>query len=172
MILPTPPGSASATLDRPTSRPSTPAVTVRGLTKRFGPVLALDRLDLEVPAGSVFGLLGPNGAGKTTTIRILTGLARPSAGEAVVLGRPPVDAAKGGGIGYMPQEPRFYGWMRGRELLDLVGRLHGLPDGERRTRVADALEQAGLADAADRRIGGYSGGMRQRLGIAQALLHS
>jgi len=168
---PTPTGSAPA-VDRPAGRPSGPAVVVRGLSKRFGPVLALDRLDLEIPAGSVFGLLGPNGAGKTTTIRILAGLARPSAGEAVVLGRPPVDAAKGGGIGYMPQEPRFYGWMRGRELLDLVGRLHGLPDGERRTRVADALERAGIADAADRRIGGYSGGMRQRLGIAQALLHS
>jgi ABC-2 type transport system ATP-binding protein len=149
------------------------AIEARGLTKRFGAVLALDRLDLDVPRGSIFGLLGPNGAGKTTTIRILTGLARPTDGSATVAGvvvgldRPELRRR----LGYLDQDPRFYSWMRGRELLELVGRLHGLAGMALRTRVDEMLERTGLRAAADRRIGGYSGGMRQRLGIAQALLH-
>jgi ABC-2 type transport system ATP-binding protein len=150
-----------------------PAIEARGLTKQFGRILAVDRLDLVVPHGSIFGLLGPNGAGKTTTIRILTGLARPSAGSASVAGvkvgldRPELRRR----LGYLDQDPRFYGWMTGRELLELVGRLHGLSGPELRARVAEMLERTGLTGAAERRIGGYSGGMRQRLGIAQALLH-
>jgi ABC-2 type transport system ATP-binding protein len=149
------------------------AIRARGLTKRFGSIVALDGLDLDVPAGSIFGLLGPNGAGKTTTIRILTGLARPTAGEATVdgievgLDRPELRRR----LGYLDQDPRFYSWMRGRELLELVGRLVGLDGPELRQRVGEMLERVGLSAAADRRIGGYSGGMRQRLGIAQALLH-
>ena len=150
-----------------------PAIEASGVTKRFGAILALDRLDLVVPPGSIFGLLGPNGAGKTTTIRILTGLARPTSGSATVAGvevgldEPELRRR----LGYLDQDPRFYGWMKGRELLELVGRLHGLAGSELRSRVAEMLARTGLADAADRRIGGYSGGMRQRLGIAQALLH-
>jgi ABC-2 type transport system ATP-binding protein len=126
-----------------------------------------------VPRGSIFGLLGPNGAGKTTTIRILAGLARPTAGSALVagvpvgLGQPELRRR----LGYLDQDPRFYSWMKGRELLELVGRLYGLGGAELRTRVAGMLERTGLAGAAERRIGGYSGGMRQRLGIAQALVH-
>ena len=152
---------------------SGPAIHAIGLTKHFGPVLALDRLDLEVPRGSIFGLLGPNGAGKTTTIRILTGLARPTSGTATVAGveigldRPELRRR----IGYLDQDPRFYGWMKGRELLELVARLHGFGGTELRRRVAAAVERAGLGAASERRIGGYSGGMRQRLGIAQAVLH-
>jgi ABC-2 type transport system ATP-binding protein len=150
-----------------------PAIEASGLTKRFGAILALDRLDLVVPRGSIFGLLGPNGAGKTTTIRILTGLARSTGGNASVAGvevgldEPELRRR----LGYLDQDPRFYGWMKGRELLELVGRLHGLARSELRSRVAEMLAQTGLTAAADRRIGGYSGGMRQRLGIAQALLH-
>jgi ABC-2 type transport system ATP-binding protein len=150
-----------------------PAVQARGLTKHFGRILALDRLDLTVPQGSIFGLLGPNGAGKTTAIRILTGLARPSDGSASVNGvmvgldRPELRR----GIGYLDQDPRFYGWMRGHELLELVGRLHGLDGADLHGRVSEMLELTGLTGAAGRRIGGYSGGMRQRLGIAQAMLH-
>jgi ABC-2 type transport system ATP-binding protein len=150
-----------------------PAIEASGLTKRFGSILALDRLDLVVPRGSVFGLLGPNGAGKTTTIRILTGLARPTAGNAFVSGievgldEPELRRR----LGYLDQDPRFYGWMTGRELLELVGRLHGLAGSELRSRVDEILARTGLTAAAQRRIGGYSGGMRQRLGIAQALLH-
>jgi ABC-2 type transport system ATP-binding protein len=149
------------------------AIHARGLSKRFGSILALDGLDLDVPAGSIFGLLGPNGAGKTTTIRILTGLAQPSAGSAevggieVALDRPELRRR----IGYLDQDPRFYGWMRARELLELVGRLAGLEGPVLRARVAEMLDLTGLSGAAERRIGGFSGGMRQRLGIGQALLH-
>jgi ABC-2 type transport system ATP-binding protein len=153
--------------------PGTIAIRARGLSKRFGSIVALDGLDLDVPTGSIFGLLGPNGAGKTTTIRILTGLARPTGGEATVAG---IDVGLDipdlqRRLGYLDQDPRFYGWMRGRELLELVGRLAGLSGADLRQRVDAMLERTGLTTVANRRIGGYSGGMRQRLGIAQALLH-
>jgi ABC-2 type transport system ATP-binding protein len=149
------------------------AIVARGLTKRYGSVLALDGLDLDVPSGSIFGLLGPNGAGKTTSIRLLTGLARPSSGTATVAGieigldRPELRRR----LGYLDQDPRFYSWMEGRELLELTGRLSGLRGGELTTRVAEVLDLVGLRGVARRRIGGWSGGMRQRLGIAQALIH-
>jgi len=148
------------------------AVQVRGLTKLYGDVIALDALDLSIPAGSVFGLLGPNGAGKTTTLRLLTGLGRPTRGSASVAGIP-VSADRRHltrGIGYLGQDPRFYGWMTGRELLELTGRAYGLAGPALGSRVAEVLETIGLADAAPRRIGGYSGGMRQRLGVGQAIL--
>jgi len=147
-------------------------VSTRGLTKRYRLDVALDHLDLDVPAGCVFGFLGPNGAGKTTTLRLLTGLARPTEGSATVAG---IDATTGGRalagrIGALDQDPRYYGWMTGRELLVFVGRLHGLDGATLRTRVDEVLETIGLVDAANRRIGGYSGGMRQRIGIGQAML--
>jgi ABC-2 type transport system ATP-binding protein len=148
------------------------AVSTRGLTKRYRVDVALDNLDLDVPAGCVFGFLGPNGAGKTTTLRLLTGLARPTAGSATVAG---IDATTGGRalagrIGALDQDPRYYGWMTGRELLTFVGRLHGMTGATLRTRVDEVLDTVGLRDAAKRRIGAYSGGMRQRLGIGQAML--
>jgi ABC-2 type transport system ATP-binding protein len=158
----------------PTERPA--AVACRGLTKRFGGasgVLAVDGLDLDVPAGSVFGLLGPNGAGKTTTLRLITGLARATAGEVTIDGvrvateRGPATQRS---IGVLDQDPRYYGWMTGRELVELAGRLQGLTAFAAHERAAETLALVGLADAARRRIGGYSGGMRQRLGIAQALV--
>jgi ABC-2 type transport system ATP-binding protein len=149
-----------------------PAIRTTGLVKRYGAVTALDGLDLEVPAGSVFGLLGPNGAGKTTAIRLLTGLARPTSGSATVAG---VVVGSAGDalqrrIGYLDQDPRFYGWMTGRDLLRFVGRLFGLRGAALGARVDEMLGVVGLTDAARRAIGGYSGGMRQRLGIGQALL--
>ena len=149
------------------------AIETHGLSKRYGSVLALEGLDLAVPSGSVFGFLGPNGAGKTTTLRLLTGLARASAGSASVAGVK-IDSADGQlatKIGYLDQDPRFYGWMTGRELLELVGRLNGLRGYELSQRVGDILDLVGLSDAGRRRIGGYSGGMRQRLGIGQALVN-
>ena len=151
----------------------TPAITTRGLTKRFGKVLALDGLDLEIPRGIVFGLLGPNGAGKTTTIRLLTGLARPTDGSATVAGVPVrfgdgLEARRR--VGVLDQDPRFYGWMTGRELLAFVADLVGVPRADVGARVAATLDRVGLTDAAGRRISGYSGGMRQRLGIGQALI--
>jgi ABC-2 type transport system ATP-binding protein len=155
--------------------PAGARVVIRDLTKRYGGangVLALDELDLDVPPGSVFGLLGPNGAGKTTTLRLLVGLAHPTRGT-VAIDEGRIDPARPDrrlGIGVLDQDPRYYGWMRGRELVEMVARLHGRPAAEARVRAAEVLERVGLADAANRRIGGYSGGMRQRLGIAQALV--
>jgi len=152
------------------------AVRTSGLTKRFtarhGGVLAVDALDLDVPAGSVFGLLGPNGAGKTTTLRLITGLATPTAGSAEIDGVAvdPHDPLARQAIGVLDQEPRYYGWMTGRELVALSARLGGLKGPDVAARSDAALERVGLADAAGRRIGTYSGGMRQRLGIAQAIV--
>ena len=110
------------------------AVACRGLTKRFDGgrgVLAVDRLDLDVPAGSVFGLLGPNGAGKTTTLRLITGLARPTDGMVTIDGVTVSTAAERAGdarrsIGVLDQDPRYYGWMTGRELVEFAGRLQDL----------------------------------------------
>jgi ABC-2 type transport system ATP-binding protein len=152
-------------------------VVCLGLTKRFGGaqgVLAVDGLDLDVPAGSVFGLLGPNGAGKTTTLRLISGLARPTTGAVSIDGRPAATdgSAARRGIGVLDQDPRYYGWMTGRELVELAGRLQNLTVADARARAGTTLELVGLADAARRRVGGYSGGMRQRLGIAQALVAS
>jgi len=150
------------------------AIRIEGLHKSFGRVKALDGLSLAVEAGSVFGFLGPNGAGKTTAIRILTGLARAQGGQAWLDG---IDVTARGGrraaslTGYLPQDPAFYPWMTAAEMLDHVGRVFGLPAGERRSRTAELLKLAGLEEAARRRIGGFSGGMKQRLGIAQALVN-
>ena len=148
------------------------AIRCHGLTKRYGQVYAVSDLDLEVPKGSVFGFLGPNGSGKTTTIRLLTGLARPTAGHAEVAG---VDPAHGGmelrqRISHQDQESRLYGFMSGRELLRFVGRLFGLHGQQLDSRVDEVLARTGISDAANRRIAGYSGGMRQRLNLAQALV--
>ena len=149
------------------------AIECVGLTRRYGAVTALDDLRLDVPQGAVFGLLGPNGAGKTTLVRLLTGLARPTAGSATVAG---YDIATGGvalrrRISVLEQQPNFYSWMTARELLALTGQIFGLRGAELRRRIAETLETTGLTDAAKRRIGGYSGGMRQRLGLAQALIN-
>jgi ABC-2 type transport system ATP-binding protein len=150
------------------------AISTTGLSKRYGGgVVALDHLNLTVPSGSIFGFLGPNGAGKTTTLRLLTGLATATEGTGSVAG---VKIGGTGGdlarnIGYLDQDPRFYGWMRGRELLNMVGQLHGLHGAALKRRVGEVLEIVGLTEAAHRRIGGYSGGMRQRLGIGQALIN-
>jgi len=149
-----------------------PAIVTEGLTKRYGILTALDHLDLAVPEGSVFGLLGPNGAGKTTTIRLLTGLARPTSGTARVVGvRIGTDeTALHARIGYLDQDPRYYGWMRGRELLELAGRLHGLRGRALQVRVEEVLDIVGLPGIGDRRMATYSGGMEQRIGIGQALM--
>ena len=177
-VSPIPPAVAPVLTAAPSAAavapiPSGPsAISSRGLSKHYpGGIVALDRLDLDVPAGSVFGLLGPNGAGKTTTLRMLVGLARPTAGTATVAGVPLGDERLTASIGFLDQDPRYYGWSTGRELVELVGRLHGMDGTELRARVHEVLTLVGLADAADRRIATYSGGMRQRLGIAQALVN-
>jgi len=167
------PGDGAASTVAPTAEGPPGAIRTRGLTKRFGKVVALDHLDLDIPTGVVFGLLGPNGAGKTTAIRLLTGLARPTAGTALVGG---VEVNRRNSLplrrrlGVLDQDPRFYGWMTGRDLLGFVADLLGLGGKELKTRVAETLETIGLTEAANRRISGYSGGMRQRLGIGQAII--
>jgi len=149
------------------------SIRIEGLTKIYGAVRALDGLNLTVEPGTVFGFLGPNGAGKTTTIRILTGLARPTGGQAWVAGfnlkADGHNAAKH--IGHLPEEPAFYTWMTPREFLDYIGQLHGLSAADRKARVKELLDLVKLSDSKNRRIGGFSRGMRQRLGIAAALVH-
>jgi ABC-2 type transport system ATP-binding protein len=149
------------------------AIHVEDLRKTFSAVRALDGLSLSVEPGSVFGFLGPNGAGKTTTIRILAGLARATGGRAWVDGvEVTADRRQvGRHIGYLPEDPAFYPWMTPSELLDHVGRVFGLSATERQSRTRDLLDLVGLNEAARRRAGGFSGGMRQRLGIAQALVN-
>lgn len=149
------------------------AIRCQGLTKHYGSVIALDNLDLIVEERVIFGFLGPNGAGKTTTLKILTGLGKATSGQAWVTGERatlnsiPLQSK----IGYLPEEPVFYNWMTGREFLSFVGRLFRLPSREVRRRCEELLELVNLTHAASRRVGGYSRGMRQRLGIAQALIN-
>ncbi len=152
--------------------PGEAAIVCEGLTKRYGEIVALDDLTLSVPYGSIFGFLGRNGAGKTTTMRLLAGLAQPTAGRAQVAGLETTGASAAARtrFGYLPQAPAFYGWMSAREYLDYVGQIQGLEAAARKRQVAELLELSGLQEAAKRRIGGFSGGMVQRLGIAQALL--
>ncbi len=150
------------------------AIRCAGLRKTYGHFEALKGLDLTVHRHSIFGLLGPNGAGKSTTIKLLTRQIAPTGGQAWVAGAPisgqTTDVRSR--IGYLSEQPAFYAWMRGDEFLDFVGELFKLKPTVYRSRRAELLELVGLEDAAKRRIGGYSHGMRQRLGIAQALMNS
>jgi len=147
-------------------------IQTRGLAKAYqGGVLALDGLDLEVRRNSIFGLLGPNGAGKTTTIKLLLGLARPTAGSATLFGydseRDTLEVRRR--VGYLAQDPRYYDYMSARQTLEFTARFFFEPsNGALDRHVAETLELVGLADKADRPIAGFSGGERQRLGIAQA----
>lgn len=151
-------------------QPSGPrAIEVRGVTCSFGDVRALSGVDLDVPEGSVFGFLGPNGAGKTTTLRILLGLLSADEGSVRVLGEEPGRARHE--IGFLPDVPGFYPWMTAAEFLRFAGSLFGLADDVLDDRIAVLLDLAGLSTV-DARIGGYSRGMRQRLGIAQALVNA
>jgi len=150
-----------------------PAIEITGLVKTFGDAIALDGIDLAVPQGSVFGFLGPNGAGKTTALRILTGLARPTAGMARILG---ADVATAGNavrsrVGYLPDVPGFYPWMTAMELVEYAGRVFGIAPSTLRERAESLLEMAGLTGVRQK-VSGFSRGMKQRLGIAQALINA
>ncbi len=168
-----PVGAAGAIRDEPDgAAASGPAVDLRDVSKAFKDSVALDGLTLSVPPGSIYGFLGPNGAGKTTTLRILAGLARADAGVVRILGS---DVAGGGAdarslIGFLPDVPAFYKWMTAPEYLRFAGSLFGLSGGELDDRVAAMLELAGLTGVRTR-VGGFSRGMKQRLGVAQALIH-
>jgi ABC-2 type transport system ATP-binding protein len=149
-------------------------IRIESLTKVYGQVRALDGLSLHVEPGVVYGFLGPNGAGKTTTLRILSGLARPTDGQAMIngkeIGAPGVDVRAM--IGVLPEEPAFYPWMTAREYLcDFIAPLYGVSPAEARQRTKELLETVGLAEAGKRRLHGFSRGMRQRMGLAAALVH-
>jgi ABC-2 type transport system ATP-binding protein len=150
---------------------SAPPIEARGLVKRYGHITAVDDVDLTVSAGDVYGYLGPNGAGKTTSLRMLLGLIRPDEGSARLFGRDPL--AEGAraldGVAGFVEAPRFYPYMTGRRNLEMAAAL----DGDGATgRIDEALETVDLADRASDKVGGYSHGMRQRLGIAGALLRN
>jgi ABC-2 type transport system ATP-binding protein len=154
------------------------AIEIDGLTKdyytgfwRKRPQRALDGLTLEVEEGEVFGFLGPNGAGKSTTLKLLMGLMFPTAGTARILGRSIEDVGMHKQIGYLPEQPYFYDYLTGRELLDYFARFFGYGPTERRERVDRFLERVGLSAAGNIQLRKYSKGMLQRVGIAQAILH-
>jgi ABC-2 type transport system ATP-binding protein len=148
----------------------TSAISMSNLTKHYSGVQALADLTLDVPAGTVFGFLGPNGAGKTTAMKVLAGLAQATSGTATINGiAVSASGAHRRELGYLAQDPRFYGWMTGRETLRYVASFRGSDPG-REAWIGELLDRVGLADASDRRTSTYSGGMRQRLGIAQALV--
>ena len=151
---------------------SPPAIRTRGLTKRYGTFTAVDKLDLTVRHGEVFGLLGPNGAGKTTTILMLLGLSEPSGGTARVLdldpARDPIAVKRK--VGYLPDNVGFYAGLSGRQNLRYTARLNGVPRKEAEERIDGLLQRVGLTAAADARVETYSRGMKQRLGLADVLV--
>ncbi|HEV7200793.1 MAG TPA: ABC transporter ATP-binding protein [Candidatus Limnocylindria bacterium] len=148
-------------------------ISVHGLERRFRTVTAVYDLSFNVPAGAVYGLLGPNGAGKTTTIRMLAGLIAPTAGTAEIAGHPlgPDNAAIRAMTGILTESPGLHDRLTARQNLAYYGRLYGLTDGPLREAVDRYLDIVGLTEAADRRVGGFSKGMRQRVAVARALLH-
>jgi ABC-2 type transport system ATP-binding protein len=147
----------------------TAVVEARGLVKTYGEITAVDHVDLTVEPGDVYGYLGPNGAGKTTSLRMLLGLIRPSSGSARLFGRDPmIDGVRAlEGVAGFVEAPRFYPYLSGRKNLELVAALDG---GDARSQIDAALDTVDLAARAKDRVGGYSHGMRQRLGIAGALI--
>jgi len=135
------------------------------------PVTGLDGLDLEVEPGAVFGYVGANGSGKTTTIKTILGLIRPTRGEALLFGKSSRLSESRREVGFLPEAPYFYEYLTGRETVDFYARLSGMPSCERATRTDEVLERVGLSGAAGRPARTYSRGMRQRLGLAQAIVH-
>ncbi len=154
-----------------------PAIELRGLVKDFSVGLrgvklrAVDNLSLRIEPGQVYGLLGPNGSGKSTTIKIILGLLEPTTGECRVFGVPGGRVEARLDVGYLPESPYFYRHLTGRELLRFYARICGLGGATLLPRIAEVLAWVGLTEAADRRVGTYSKGMLQRIGLAQALVH-
>ncbi len=162
-----------ATGSHPGARPSaSPAIHTVGLSKRFGETVAVRSLSMTVERGEVFGFLGPNGAGKTTVVKLLLGLARPTGGEALVLGAPLGDREARREIGYLPELFRFQALLSASEVLQLHCRLLSLPKAVWREEIRQALETVGLLERGDDRVGTFSKGMQQRLGLGVALLGS
>jgi len=152
-------------------------VDIRSLTKIYRDFwgrkkkTALNALDLQIRRGEIFGLLGPNGSGKTTTIKLLLGLLFPTSGEAFVFGQPAVDVRKNEKIGYLPEESYLYRFLNAEETLDFYGRLFSMPTRVREERAAELIRLVGLENDKKRTLREYSKGMRQRIGLAQALIN-
>jgi len=147
-----------------------PAVKTVDLTKRFGHTVALAGLSMEVPRGEVFGFLGPNGAGKTTAVKLLLGLLRPTSGEGWLLGKPVGDLGTRRHIGYLPELFRYQSWLSAAEVLALHCELAPLPRSSWKDEIRTVLDTVGLTDRANDRVGTFSKGMQQRLGLGAALL--
>lgn len=150
---------------------SAPVIDVQHLRKEFGPKVAVDDLTLTVNPGEVFGFLGPNGAGKTTSIKMLLSLTAPSSGSALLLGQPLGDRAVRSKVGYLPEHFRFHEWLQAHEFLDLHGRLYGMGATARAEAIPRLLKLVGLEDRAKTKLGAFSKGMLQRIGLAQSLLN-
>src|SRR5687768_7371604 len=167
---------AARSVDTPSEAPA--ALELRGLVKDFSIGLrgvklrAVDHLDLRVAAGQVYGLLGPNGSGKSTTIKILLGLLQPTAGECWIFGVPSHQVEARRDVGYLAESPYFHRHLSGRELVRFYAQMCGMRGATLNDAVAEALTTVGIGDAADRRVGTYSKGMLQRVGLAQALVHN
>lgn len=154
-----------------------PAIRIKGLTKDFSvgmrgvKLRAVDGLDLEVGDNEIFGLLGPNGCGKSTTIKVVLGLLEASQGACEIFGKPShtVDARRS--VGFLPEAPYFYRYLSGRELVRFYARVCGVPRAKIKEQVDSVIELVGMTEAAHRRVGTYSKGMLQRIGLAQALVH-
>ncbi|HEX8297475.1 MAG TPA: ABC transporter ATP-binding protein [Chthoniobacteraceae bacterium] len=155
---------------------SDPAIAIRNLTKVFAipfkrdQVVAVKDLSLEVEPGQVYGLLGPNGSGKSTTMKIVLGLVTPSSGTTEIFGRDSTMVESREDVGFLPENPYFYKFLTGTETLHFFGKLCGLRGARLAARAKELLHLVGLENAADRRIGGYSKGMLQRIGLAQAMV--
>jgi ABC-2 type transport system ATP-binding protein len=155
---------------------SQPAVALAGITKVFPvpfqrrSVVAVRDLDLEVAPGQIYGLLGPNGSGKSTTLKIILGLVTPTRGRAQIFGRDSDEVASRESVGFLPENPYFYKFLTGGETLQFYGKLCGLRGSALKRRVEEMLALVGLTSARDRRLAGYSKGMLQRIGLAQALI--
>ncbi len=154
-----------------------PAVSVRHLSKVFkgnlvtGPFMAVKDVSFEVKVGEVYGLIGPNGSGKSTTMKVILGLLAPTKGDSSIFGKSSTDVTSRRDVGFLPENPYFYKHLTGLETLLFYGRLSGLSGANLKERAQAMLKLTGLESAADRRVGGYSKGMLQRLGLAQALVH-
>lgn len=154
-----------------------PVIRTESLSKRYGTLfwkkktLSLDQLTISVPRGAVFGFLGPNGAGKTTTIKLLMDLIRPTSGSAQVLGKPVWDPAVRRKIGFLPDAPAFNGLMTASEFLNVCANLLKMPREQRKHRIPEVLDTVRMTASADDKLGGFSRGMLQRIGVAQAILN-
>jgi len=155
---------------------STPAVQIEGLTKTFPVplrrqrVIAVKNLHLTIQPGEVYGLLGPNGCGKSTTLKILLGLVTPNSGRALIFGKDSREYRSRRDVGFLPENPYFYKFLTAAETLAFYGKICGLSGKTLATRIDELIELVGLRDARDRRVGGFSKGMLQRIGLAQALI--